>query len=104
MTELAQPNRDAMHSTVKLLSAMAHPARLTVLLLLDEAGKLSAGELQKVAGLEQSAMSHQLKVLREARLVTSQRHGKCVIYQLADHHVAHIVKDAFRHAVETETT
>ena len=104
MTELTQLKPAAVKSTVKLLSAMAHPARLIVLLLLDEAGTLSAGELQKAAGLEQSAMSHQLKVLRQARLVTSQRDGKRVIYQLADHHVAHIVKDAVRHAAETEAT
>ncbi|MCB9764588.1 MAG: helix-turn-helix transcriptional regulator [Alphaproteobacteria bacterium] len=94
---------EAVEATVRLLSAVAHPARLVVLLTLGRQGPMSAGALARLAGVEQSAMSHQLRVLRDARLITAERDGKRVIYQLADHHVAHIVEDALSHASEDVT-
>jgi DNA-binding transcriptional ArsR family regulator len=45
-------------------------------------------------------MSHQLRTLRDAGLVRSERRGKHVFDELCDHHVAHIVKDAIAHASE----
>lgn len=90
----------ALDSAVDLLSAMAHPARLCVLLALSRRGPQSAGALAEVCGLEQSAASHQLRVLREARLVSAVRDGKRIIYRLADEHVAQIVEDAVAHAAE----
>lgn len=90
----------ALEVTVHLLSAMAHAARLRMLLALSRGGALSAGDLVVASRLEQSAASHQLKVLREARLVSCQREGKRMIYRLADSHVAQIVEDALAHASE----
>lgn len=92
----------ALDATVHLLSAMAHPARLRVLLALGRDGALSAGDLVVESRLEQSAASHQLKVLREARLVSCERSGKRMIYRLADQHVAQIVQDALAHASESD--
>ncbi|MGE0321986.1 MAG: ArsR/SmtB family transcription factor [Polyangiaceae bacterium] len=90
----------ALESAVDLLSAMAHPARLRVLLALSRRGPQSAGALAELCGLEQSAASHQLRVLRDARLVAAERDGKRIIYRLADDHVAQIVEDALAHAAE----
>ena len=45
-------------------------------------------------------MSHQLRTLREARLVKSDRSGKQRLYSLHDRHVIHIVEDAWTHAAE----
>ncbi|MEC9378551.1 MAG: metalloregulator ArsR/SmtB family transcription factor, partial [Candidatus Latescibacterota bacterium] len=61
---------------------------------------LSAGELQDLTRTEQSALSHQLRVLRDAGLVRTTRDGRKVIYHLQDEHVAHIVEDALIHATE----
>jgi len=47
-------------------------------------------------------MSHHLRVLRDARLVRTERRGKHVIYRLHDHHVAHIVEDAISHVIEAD--
>jgi len=69
-------------------------------LALSRHGELCAGDLQALAGIEQSAMSHQLRVLREARMVKGERHGKHVVYELHDHHISHIINDALAHAVE----
>ncbi|MCA9633431.1 MAG: helix-turn-helix transcriptional regulator [Myxococcales bacterium] len=95
------PSPRALENAVDLLSAMAHPARLRVLLALCRRGPQSAGVLATLCGLEQSAASHQLRVLRDARLVESQRDGKRIIYRLVDEHVAQIVEDAVAHAAES---
>ena len=54
--------------------------------------------------MEQSAMSHQLRALREARLVRSTRRGKRVLYELHDHHVARIIEDALFHTREPDAS
>ncbi|MDF1563998.1 MAG: metalloregulator ArsR/SmtB family transcription factor [Deltaproteobacteria bacterium] len=89
-----------MEATARLFKALAHPGRLQVLLLLAEEEPRSAGDLARATGLEQTALSHQLSELRKARLVEAQREGRQRLYRLADHHVAHIVKDALAHAGE----
>jgi ArsR family transcriptional regulator len=94
---------DVLDRTVSLFAAIAHPARLRVLLLLAEGPSRSVFELQEATGLSQTAMSHQLRVLRDAHLVTATRAGRRVLYAIADHHVAHIVRDAVEHSAEGST-
>jgi DNA-binding transcriptional ArsR family regulator len=95
------PDGRAIDDTVALLAAIAHPVRLLVLVALRRGGPQSVGELRALADVEQSAMSHQLRILREARLVEADRNGKQVVYRLHDAHVAHIVEDALRHVGES---
>ena len=97
------PPEETVSAAVALFSAIAHPVRLLVLLTLHRHGPTSAGELQAVAGVEQTAMSHQLRILREAKLVSTERRGRRVIYDLVDHHIAHIVGDAVAHVTEIRT-
>jgi len=80
-----------------LLSAMAHPLRVAVLLHLDDHGPCDVSCLQEALGVEQSALSHQLRVLRKASLVHAEARGRRRIYSVADEHVAHIVRDAAAH-------
>jgi len=94
------PPEGALQSTVGLLSAVANPTRLLVLLALNRLGPRTVGQLQTLSGIEQSALSHHLRVLRDARLVRSERRGRHVVYRLHDHHVAHIVEDAISHVIE----
>jgi ArsR family transcriptional regulator len=91
---------DQVDSTVALFGAIAHPVRLRVLMELYRRGPLAVGELQRALGAEQSALSHQLRTLRDARLIAGERDGKRVRYRLVDEHVAHIIADAMAHAVE----
>ena len=81
-----------------LLSAMAHPVRVAALLHLEEHGPTDVSDLVEVLGVEQSALSHQLRVLRKAGLVVATAEGRRRLYRVADHHVAHIVRDAAAHA------
>jgi ArsR family transcriptional regulator, nickel/cobalt-responsive transcriptional repressor len=69
-------------SCADLLKVLADDTRLAVMRqLLD--GPRCVNEINEALGLEQSLLSHHLKVLREAELVVSQRDGKAVRYQLA---------------------
>lgn len=88
---------------VILFAALAHPIRLTTLLALARGAPLTVGDLMALTHSEQSAMSHQLRVLRDARLVVAERQGRHVRYRLHDAHVAHIVQDAVAHAAEAAT-
>jgi DNA-binding transcriptional ArsR family regulator len=86
--------------TATFFAALSHPVRLGVLDLLDRLGPSPAGTLGAALGVEASALSHQLRVLREHRLVEVERRGRQMIYRLHDHHVAHIVRDAIAHTGE----
>ncbi|HEY1097519.1 MAG TPA: metalloregulator ArsR/SmtB family transcription factor [Myxococcota bacterium] len=79
-------------------SALAHDARLKAVVALRRRGPLTVGALVDVCGLEQTALSHQLRVLRTAGLVRTTRRGKHIEYALVDDHVGCIVDDALAHA------
>ncbi len=86
-----------------LFRCLAHPVRLEVVDLLRVAAPRSVSELVDAIGIERTAMSHQLRVLRQARLVRTERDGRRVLYALVDHHVAHIVHDGLVHVSEDAT-
>jgi len=68
------------------LQALATPSRLRILARLH-AGPASVGELSTAVGLEASAVSHQLRLLRHLGLVVGRRDGRRVVYDLYDDHV-----------------
>ncbi|WFB06064.1 metalloregulator ArsR/SmtB family transcription factor [Streptomyces sp. LX-29] len=78
------------------LQALSTPSRLLILARLRE-GPLAATELAAEVGMEQSACSHQLRLLRNLGLVTGTRQGRSVIYALYDDHVAELLDQAVHH-------
>lgn len=78
------------------LQALATPSRLLILARLRE-GPLAATELAAEVGMEQSACSHQLRLLRNLGLVTGTRKGRSVVYALYDNHVAALLDQALYH-------
>jgi DNA-binding transcriptional ArsR family regulator len=78
------------------LQALATPSRLLILARLRE-GPLPATELAAEVGMEQSACSHQLRLLRNLGLVVGERKGRSVVYALYDHHVAELLDQALYH-------
>ena len=78
------------------LQALATPSRLYILARLQE-GPCAAGELADAVGMEQSACSHQLRLLRNLGLVTGERRGRSIIYSLYDNHVAELLEQALYH-------
>jgi DNA-binding transcriptional ArsR family regulator len=78
------------------LQALATPSRLRILAHLKE-GPCAATELADAVGMEQSACSHQLRLLRNLGLVVGERRGRSVIYALYDNHVAELLDQALFH-------
>jgi DNA-binding transcriptional ArsR family regulator len=78
------------------LQALATPSRLLILARLRE-GPCPATELAAAVGMEQSACSHQLRLLRNLGLVTGTRRGRSVVYALYDNHVAGLLDQALYH-------
>ena len=62
--------------------------------------ELSVGDLAEVIGATQSAVSHQLRTLKQAHLVKFQRDGKNVIYSLSDDHVYTMIAQGMTHICE----
>ncbi len=78
------------------MQALATPSRVRILGRLREA-PCSVGELAGAVGMEQSAVSHQLRVLRHLGLVIGERRGRSIIYALHDSHVADLLDQAVFH-------
>ncbi|MFJ8159163.1 ArsR/SmtB family transcription factor [Streptomyces sp. NPDC094468] len=78
------------------LQALATPSRLYILARLQES-PCSVSDLAEAVGMEASACSHQLRLLRNLGLVTGERHGRSIVYALYDNHVAELLDQALFH-------
>ena len=78
------------------MQALAAPSRLRILGALH-AGARSVNELAGAIGMEPSAVSHQLRVLRHLGLVVGRREGRRVVYDLYDDHVGELLEQAISH-------
>jgi DNA-binding transcriptional ArsR family regulator len=78
------------------LQALATPSRLRILVRLRQ-GPCPVGELAEAVEMEQSAVSHQLRLLRALGLVTGTRAGRSIVYSLYDNHVAQLLDQALYH-------
>jgi DNA-binding transcriptional ArsR family regulator len=78
------------------MQALATPSRLRILARLH-AGPASVNELAEAVGMEGSAVSHQLRLLRHMGLVVGQRDGRQVVYELHDDHVAELLEQVVSH-------
>jgi ArsR family transcriptional regulator len=86
-------------STVQLLKGFADETRLKILCLL-RGQEVCVHDIVEVLEVSQSAVSHQLRVLRDARLVAHRRDGRHVFYRLADAHVEQMLENALTHGEE----
>lgn len=80
-----------------LMGALSSPTRLRALFALLEAEELSTGELAKAVKMSEPATSHQLRVLRDLRIVERRRDGRRVFYTLADRHLGVLLKESLYH-------
>ena len=78
------------------MQALATPSRLRILGRLH-AGPCPVNELATSVGMEPSAVSHQLRVLRHLGLVVGNRDGRQVVYDLHDDHVGELLEQAISH-------
>jgi ArsR family transcriptional regulator len=94
----ARERLDAVGATTvaTTLQALATPSRLLILAQLQE-GPRAATELADAVGMERSACSHQLRLLRNLGLVNAERRGRSIVYSLYDDHVADLLDQAVGH-------
>src|ERR1700712_917786 len=84
---------DDARQVARVMSALATPSRVRILGRLRE-GPCAVGELALAVEMEQPAVSHQLRILRDLGLVEGSRTGRHVIYGLYDSHVATLLEGA----------
>lgn len=98
MSELL-PDEDMMYDLAELFRMFADSTRVKILYVLFEK-ELCVGDIGAALGMTQSAISHQLRVLKQAKLVKFRRDGKTLYYSLADDHVRTIIGMGMEHLEE----
>jgi DNA-binding transcriptional ArsR family regulator len=93
----AVPAERDVREASELLRVVGDLTRMRILCTLLPGEELSVGELQQALNMSQSAVSHQLRVLRDANLVKFRRAGKLVYYSLADEHVHGLLLGTLEH-------
>ncbi len=83
----------------EIFRVLGDPTRVRILDLLSR-GELCVGELAERLGATDSAISHQLRLLRNARVVRARRAGRMIFYTLDDRHVLTLFRQGLRHVQE----
>ncbi len=96
---LAMPSEEVLFPLADLYKIFGDSTRLRILFALFES-ELCVCDLAKTCGLTVSAVSHQLRILKQAKLVKHRREGKSVFYSLADDHVHGILEQGMEHITE----
>ena len=93
------PDEELLYDLADLFKVFSDTTRIKILYALFEA-EMCVCDIAALLGMTQSAISHQLKALKNARLVKSRRDGKTVFYSLADDHVKTIIDQGLEHILE----
>ena len=92
-------DEDELIEMAELFKMFGDSTRIKILCVLFE-GEKCVQEITEAGGVSQSAVSHQLRLLKQARLIRSRRNGKQIYYTLADDHVKTILGMAKEHLEE----
>src|SRR5216684_2651311 len=92
----ALPSDELLASVVEAFQALGDPTRARMLYALTS-GPLCVRDLAILVGVSESAVSHQLRFLRDRRLVKPRREGNVIYHTVDDHHVAALFKEADYH-------
>ena len=90
------PEDEEIQKIAEFYKIMGDPTRLKLLKALDQS-ELCVSDLALIVAMSRSAVSHQLKALKSAKLVKSRKEGKTVYYSLDDDHVHALIQLAFEH-------
>ena len=93
------PDEDELYDLAELFKVFGDFTRIRILYVLFES-ELCVCDLATALNMNQSAISHQLKVLKQAKLVKGRREGKSVIYSLSDDHVRTMIAQGMEHIEE----
>ncbi len=93
------PAEECLLSLAELFKVFGDGTRVRILYVLLEA-EVCVCDLAMLLGMTQSAVSHQLRILKQASLIKARRDGKTVFYSLADDHVATLLRQGMEHVCE----
>lgn len=93
------PDDEVLYDLAELFRVFGDTTRIKILYALFES-ELCVGDIAQAVGLSQSAVSHQLRVLKASKLVKFRRDGKTVFYSLDDDHVRSMIALGMEHVEE----
>lgn len=96
---LDMPEEEELYDLAELFKVFGDSTRIRILFVLFES-EVCVCDLAEILNMTQSAVSHQLKILKQAKLVTNRREGKSMFYSLADSHVRTIIAQGREHIEE----
>ncbi len=93
------PEETELYDLAELFKIFSDSSRIRILFVLFEA-EVCVCDIAKMLNMSQSAVSHQLRILKQSKLVKNRREGKSVFYSLADDHVRTIIAQGREHIEE----
>jgi DNA-binding transcriptional ArsR family regulator len=93
------PDSNILDSLIDIFKALSDPSRLKIVMALA-ACELCVCDLAALTGSSDSAVSHQLRILRNLKIVRYRREGKIVFYRLDDAHVESLISQSLEHVKE----
>ena len=97
--ENSLPDEESLYDLAELFKVFGDTTRIRILYVLFES-EMCVCDIAEILNMTQSAISHQLRVLKQARLVKNRREGKQIYYFLADDHVRTIIGQGMDHIEE----
>ena len=94
------PSEESLNKLAEFFKIMGDQTRIKILYALFNAGEMCVCDISYVLGKTPSAISHQLRILRQAKLVKFRKEGKVVFYSLNDEHVKEILDVGYSHIKE----
>lgn len=95
----SQPADEYLYDLAELFKVFGDSTRIRILYALFES-ELCVGDMAQLLGISQSAVSHQLKILKDSKLVKFRREGKIIFYMLDDDHVRTMLSMGMEHVEE----
>ncbi len=93
------PKEESLYNLAELFKTFGDSTRIKILYVLFES-EMCVCDISKLLNMTQSAISHQLKILKQNRLVKYRKEGKTVFYSLDDTHVRDIIEKGIEHISE----
>ena len=93
------PDEALLFEAAELLKVFGDATRVRIIFVLCQS-EMCVCDIARLLNMTQSAISHQLRVLKQARLVSSRRDGKTIFYSICDDHVKTIFYHAMEHVME----
>ena len=96
-TEIKPLDKESMQMLCDIFRMLGEPSRMKILMALMD-GEACVYHIVKACGGGQSAVSHQLRILKDNKLIKARRDGQNILYSLADEHVEELIKIGLTHA------